>query len=73
MLVEPNWHAAPGWAEWWAVDWDGRAYWYEYAPTIIGTAWYLGSNHNGGRTKRCGQILVDAYPAWRQSLRRRPQ
>lgn len=69
MIIESDWDEAPEWAEWWAIDWGGRAYWYEYEPTIIGTAWYLESK---GMIKICCESDTN-YPAWRQSLRRRPQ
>jgi hypothetical protein len=32
--VQPNWSGAPDWAQWWAVDSDGSAYWYRDEPTF---------------------------------------
>jgi hypothetical protein len=31
--VQPNWSGAPDWAQWWAADSDGYAYWYRDEPT----------------------------------------
>ena len=31
--VQPDWTEAPDWAQWWAVDNDGYAYWYRDEPT----------------------------------------
>jgi hypothetical protein len=29
---QPEWSSAPAWAQWWAVDYGGNAYWYELEP-----------------------------------------
>ena len=31
--VQPDWAGAPDWAQWWAADSDGYAYWYRDEPT----------------------------------------
>lgn len=31
--VQPNWSGAPDWANFWAADSDGYAYWYRDEPT----------------------------------------
>ena len=31
--VQPDWSGAPDWANFWAVDSDGFAYWYRDQPT----------------------------------------
>ena len=31
--VQPDWSGAPDWAQWWAADSDGYAYWYRDEPT----------------------------------------
>ena len=31
--VQPDWTGAPDWAQWWAADSDGYAYWYRDEPT----------------------------------------
>ena len=32
--LQPDWAGAPPWAQWWAVDSDGYAYWYRNRPTF---------------------------------------
>ena len=32
--VQPDWAGAPDWAQWWAADSDGYAYWYRDQPTF---------------------------------------
>jgi len=31
--IQPDWTEAPDWAQWWAIDDDGYAYWYRDQPT----------------------------------------
>lgn len=37
-VPQPDWDTAPEWAQWWAVDSDGRGYWYEARPWFGGEA-----------------------------------
>lgn len=32
LYIQPNWTQAPPWAEYWAADSDGRAYWFSHRP-----------------------------------------
>src|SRR5688572_2979005 len=36
---EPDWSQAPEWAQWWAVDANNSAYWYEIKPTLLINCW----------------------------------
>jgi hypothetical protein len=63
----PDWSDAPSWANWWAMNGDGHAYWYAAEPTY---------------NTQCDiwQITIDpqykmVYAAtidWSNTLRRRP-
>jgi hypothetical protein len=35
----PDWSQAPEWAQWWAVDPDGSAYWFEEEPVVTDECW----------------------------------
>ena len=35
----PNWDEAPEWAQWWAMDFNGDSYWYEFQPILYGNIW----------------------------------
>ena len=32
-MTEPDWKTAPSWAQWFAVDGDGKSWWYEIEPS----------------------------------------
>ena len=36
---EPNWDEAPVWAQYWAVDEVGSAWWYEEKPRYLNDCW----------------------------------
>lgn len=38
--VKPDWRQAPTWAQWWAVDVGGNAYWHENEPTLYSRVWF---------------------------------
>lgn len=66
LQPEPDWSQAPAWAQWWAVDGSGKAFWYETEPKC--------SN------KWPGWFAPDALedethltPGWAESLRQRPK
>jgi hypothetical protein len=73
-MTEPDWLLAPKWAEWFAIDDDGEAWWYEtkpHAKTNDGM-WrqefhgniYRGSEHAG--------VYPELAADWKNSLRQRP-
>lgn len=33
-MSTPNWTEAPKWAQWWAQDGNGDAYWYQEKPVV---------------------------------------
>jgi hypothetical protein len=70
VAIKPDWDEAPDWAQWWAVDDDGAAYWYELRPEVEGLAW--GCRSDVG----CAPANVDySQPLGydrRASLRQRP-
>jgi hypothetical protein len=38
--IKPDWKRAPTWAQWWAVDIGGNAYWHENKPTLYSRVWF---------------------------------
>jgi hypothetical protein len=66
---EPSWDKAPEWAQWWAMDENGSAFWYADEPTLwrnVGE-WHCAPD---------GDYLEDTsrmQPDWVSTLRRRPQ
>ena len=41
-IYVPNWGNAPSWANWWAINSTGDAWWYETRPGNNGEFWYQG-------------------------------
>lgn len=37
--VKPDWSKAPEWANYWAADADGEAFWYDTRPSLEDTIW----------------------------------
>lgn len=60
---EPAWSQAPEWAQWWAADTNGAAYWFGKQPEVGDGSW-LAKYPCEWDESRC--------PQWRQTLRRRP-
>jgi len=70
-MTQINWDKAPDWAKWWAMDVNGKCYFYEHKPYIdLGYNWW-----------NCfGNSWLDVYSEtykisgidWRQTLTRRP-
>lgn len=65
----PNWSKAPRWAKWWAVEKNGRAFWYAHEPyrDDIGWRWR-------GFSLILDQIIEDTYilKDWENSIQERP-
>lgn len=65
---QPNWDEAPKWAQWWAVDKDGFAFWYESKPVALIDQW----DDNSLRLLLiCDQLCLNGYD-WRETLTQRP-
>jgi len=60
-MTEPDWTQAPSWAQWFAIDGAGRAWWYEIEPTPKWTSWR-------GMISHAGEYLASAarVPSWAQ-------
>ena len=82
-LPDPDWRQAPGWAQWWAMDRDGKAWWYAQRPGLRpGTKSWTA---NDGEVARCYVAWSQTIPLlaidwhallseqWQNSLRQRPQ
>jgi hypothetical protein len=64
--IKPDWSTAPEWAEWWAVDENGCAYWYSEKPAMRGRAFYK---------ENVESLVMPAFnkvPEWQDSLSKRP-
>lgn len=64
--VNPDWRKAPTWAQYWAIDADGVAYWYETEPHAKGAMGYWG--------KGDGEVEIDPVRRsfdWLETLCRR--
>ena len=44
-IIKPNWKKAPLWAEWWAVDPDGNAFWFDEKPEYYKNGGYKNQGH----------------------------
>lgn len=67
--MAPDWTQAPEWAQWWAVDNDGSAYWFEVEPFDIGVSWWETYDGRFTLADRIDYINI----AWRSTLTQRPQ
>ena len=74
--IQPDWSDAPPWAQWWAIDNDGYAYWYRDQPTY--NAKYGGWLRTPGEEPDISLDHFWPFPFdnwdidWSQTLRRRP-
>lgn len=76
----PNWNNAPQWAQYWAVDPDGRSFWYEVEPFVTFDLLGDGTNINGwffdddkeSSTKIKPYGKVENAPDWTKTLQQRP-
>lgn len=68
---EPDWDNAPEWAAYWAIDKDGRACWYKYAPNVDydNEVW-----NNDDSEESYNEYQYDRHENenWTESLRKRP-
>jgi hypothetical protein len=71
--VLPDWSQAPEWAQWWAVDSDGEAYWYEEEPRATTACFDIVGDPGGMvRQRFAGNVDLDGGH-WYRSLTQRPQ
>ena len=69
-VLQPDWTTAPDWAQWWAMDEIGLAWWYEQKPECCRATWESTLGHYKEDTSA---EQAKSYPAWRDSLAQRPQ
>ena len=67
----PDWTTAPPWAQWWAVDEDGRTYWYDRQPYVEKAD--DGCWDGNGEFRWNGDVTLPVGVDWRTTLRRRPE
>jgi hypothetical protein len=60
-IAQPDWSTAPKLANWWAVDANGSASWYEFEPTLYETATFCGWSRPTIRGFRFGETRDDAH------------
>lgn len=63
------WSRAPNWAEWIAMDKDGRWFWYEDEPRPVDGGWIT----NLKRVSEVGFEVATMEDDWTRTLSRRPQ
>lgn len=61
-----DWTKAPYWANWWAVNPNGRAYWFAERPWVL-VAHSLPGWDTRAASYETGQVF-DATPDWQESL-----
>lgn len=75
----PDWSQAPTWAQWWAVDPNGYADWYQEEPVLSLTVSYCGwvaKTINGvqqGNALWAQELDLDLGIDWRTLKQQRPQ
>lgn len=72
-LPKPDWDNAPDWAEYWAVDENGRAYWYKGKPVSTRSPrfWFIECDQPQ-RYQHDHAADINPCPLWKQTLQRRP-
>ena len=66
MNMKPSWDDAPEWAQWLAMDEDGRWWWYEEKPVLQTNYFYwLGSKMEESLP------VLDKFTPWDESLKKR--
>jgi hypothetical protein len=60
--MKPDWKDAPEWAQWVAMDADGKWYWHEDEPVASGGEWFSTD----------GRCRVVRNMDWKESLEPRP-
>ena len=65
------WFMAPDWAEWIAMDKDGRWHWYELKPYADGMQWWKNTEKPSSFERAEG--ITSMEDDWTRTLSRRPQ
>lgn len=68
--MQVDWSEAPEWANWYAIDEDGKGHWYECEP-VISRNLNVWDNENGG-IFALSDRRIGYYEEWEQSERKRP-
>ena len=63
-MIKPDWSTAPEWAQYWAIDDNGDAYWYGKKPDRGDGEWRSDGN--------LSEDLDNRAPFWKESLEKRP-
>jgi hypothetical protein len=66
-----DWSRAPEWAQWWAMDADGNAIWFEEKPIHIDGSWETESGRS--RYDPLNEQKMEFGIDWRCTLQQRPQ
>ena len=65
--MQPDWQNSPRWAQYWAVDADGHAYWHAKRPKPQDDIIW----HSPGPKSPAGLVYLPTTAHWRWSLRER--
>lgn len=65
--MKPEWKDAHEWANYLAMDGDGRWFWYEREPEISEVIGYFYAER-GGKYQEANEVFSE----WKESLERRP-
>lgn len=63
-MIKADWSKAPEWAEYWAVNFRGHAYWYDQLPKPITSTEWDSESGVCARDQSMGN--------WKESLEKRP-
>lgn len=63
--MKPDWKDAPEWADWLAMDSDGKWWWYECEPDLFKDCFFL-SPDNGRSDFVIGH-------SWKETIEQRPE
>ena len=66
---QPDWSSAPEWAQWWSVDADGEATFWQNKPDVI---YIRGMWHDDGECLVACDLDLPIGIDWRTTLRQRP-
>ena len=73
-MTELDWTEAPSWAQWFAIDGNGEAWWYEIEPYVRTKDNMWGMKFSCNREWQCEP--TGTYPEaiwdWQNSLKKRP-
>lgn len=61
--MKPDWKDAPEWANYLAMDEDGKWYWYEHEPVLMGRYWTV---------KRGSFSYAETEQHWAETKEARP-